>query len=213
MKKHSLDYSSKRTSQEIRKNSQGFTLLELIVAIAVFALMSAAAYNGLYSSIKAEENFRKSMLDVEAMQMTFTLFQKEITQYMENRSIRDEFGSVQPPLTLEGGIHLAFSRGGNSSSLLPGKHELLRVHYLFKTDLETNQFIRGHWVNLDRSPGEEIIETTLLTDVEKVQFRILDAQNEWHEFWPAPNAALTAVALEIIIEREGWGEIRRVFAL
>ena len=39
----------------------GITLLELLVVIAVFSIMSAAAYSGLQSSMKAEENFGAAM--------------------------------------------------------------------------------------------------------------------------------------------------------
>ena len=44
----------------------GITLLELLVVIAVFSIMSAAAYSSLQSSLKAEENFGESMEELEA---------------------------------------------------------------------------------------------------------------------------------------------------
>ncbi len=190
----------------------GFTLLELMVAITVFAFMSAAAYSGLHNSIKADENFRRSMKEVEAVQMTFVLLEKEIAQRVP-RPIRDEFGDEEPALVLEAGRELTFTRGGNFSALQMQQAELTRIRYGLYSRLEGDIFARSYWKNLDRVQGDEPLTTTLLKDIQKLEIKILDNQNTWHDSWPAPDNTLKPRAVEVILEKEGWGEIRRLIQL
>ncbi len=201
--------------QHLKNKQHGFTLLELMIAIAVFAFMSAAAYSGLHNSIKADENFRRAMKDVEALQMTFVLLEKEIAQRV-NRPIRDELGGIEEALILEGGRLLTFTRGGNLSSLQMHRAELTRVQFGLFSQLEGDVLGRNFWKNLDRVQGDEPIPTPLLKDVKKLEIKILDSQNNWNDSWPAATASpntLQARAVEILLEMEGWGEIRRLIQL
>ena len=85
--------------------------------------MSAAAYSGLQNSLKAEENFSASMKDLEAVQMSLTLFQRDIMQ-LSPRAIRDAFGDNEAAIVLFNGQELFFTRGGNFSSLKLDRTEL-----------------------------------------------------------------------------------------
>jgi type II secretion system protein J len=56
----------------------------------------------------------------------------------------------------------------------------------------------------------------LLTGVRSVRFRFMNANREWVERWPVAAAGGTVderarpAAVEIVIDLEDWGEIRRV---
>lgn len=183
----------------------GITLLELLVVIAVFSIMSAAAYSGLQNSLKAEENFSASMKDLEAVQMSLTLFQRDIMQ-LSPRAIRDAFGDNEAAIVLFNGQELFFTRGGNFSSLKLDRTELTRVAY----SIQDKQFIRSHWRHLDRVQGDQPLRSSLLSKVTNLQIRVLDQNNIWHMDWPiSENDDIRA--LELTIELEDWGEIRRLF--
>jgi len=183
----------------------GITLLELLVVIAVFSIMSAAAYSGLQNSLKAEENFSASMKDLEAVQMSLTLFQRDIMQ-LSPRAVRDAFGDNEAAIVLFNGRELLFSRGGNFSSLKLDQTELTRVSY----SLQDEQFIRSHWRHLDSTQGDRPLSAPLLGKVTNLQIRVLDQNNLWHLDWPISNNAKIR-ALELTLELEDWGEIRRLF--
>ena len=183
------------------------TLLELLVVIAIFAIMSAAAYGGLQSSLKAEENFSASMKDLEAVQMSLTLFQRDIMQ-LSPRSIRDAFGDDEAAIVLFNGRDLIFTRGGNFSSLQLDHTELTRVAY----SLRDEQFIRSYWRHLDSTQGDQPLRASLLGKVSNLQIRILDQNNVWHLDWPMSDSGKIR-ALEITLELEGWGEIRRLLPI
>ncbi len=185
----------------------GVTLLELLVVIAVFSIMSVAAYSSLQSSLKAEENFDASMEDLEAVQMCLTLFQRDIMQ-LSPRPIRDAFGDNEPAIVLLNGQELFFTRGGNLSSLRLDQSELVRVGW----SLRDEQLIRSHWRRLDSTQGDRPLSAPLLGNVTRLQIRVLDQNNAWHSDWPL-GASGRIRALEITLDVADWGEIRRLLPL
>ena len=196
--------SCKAKFQSTAKQS-GITLLELLIVIAVFSIMSVAAYSGLQNSLKAEENFNASMKDLEAVQMSLTLFQRDIMQ-LSPRGVRDAFGDDEAAIVLFNGRELVFTRGGNFSSLKLDQTELTRVSY----SLQDEQFIRSYWRRLDNTQGDQPLSASLLGKVTNLRIRVLDKNNAWHLDWPlSDNAEIRA--LELTIELEDWGEIRRLF--
>jgi len=183
----------------------GVTLLELLIVIAVFSIMSAAAYSSLQNSLKAEEAFSASMRDLEAVQMSLALFERDIMQ-LNPRGVRDAYGDDMPGIVLLNGRELVFTRGGNFSTLKLDQPELLRVSY----SLQGEQLTRSHWRRLDSIQGERPLTAALLGNVSSLRIRVLDQNNLWHLDWPiSANARIRAV--ELTIEMEGWGEIRRLF--
>jgi len=197
--------SSYKAKFQSSAKQSGVTLLELLVVIAVFSIMSAAAYSGLQNSLKAEENFSASMKDLEAVQMSLALFQRDIMQ-LSPRAVRDAFGDDAAAIVLLNGREFVFSRGGNFSSLKLDHAELTRVSY----SLQDEQFIRSHWRHLDSTQGDQPLRASLLGNITNLQIRVLDQNNLWHLDWPiSDNAKIRAV--ELTIELEDWGEIRRLF--
>jgi len=185
----------------------GLTLLELLVVIAIFAIMSTAAYDGLQASLKAEENFDLAMRDLEAVQMSMSLFQQDIMQ-ISPRPVRDAYGDEVPAVVLYDGRELVFTRGGNFSSLKMEQAELLRVAY----SLQGEQLLRAYWRRLDSTQGDQPLATPLLDNVNDLRIRILDQDGIWHLDWPiSENESIRAV--ELTLELEDWGEIRRLLQL
>jgi general secretion pathway protein J len=182
----------------------GVTLLELLVVIAVFSIMSVAAYSSLRSSLKAEENFDASMKELEAVQMTLTLLQKDVMQ-LSPRTVRDAFGDRAAAFILYDGRELTFTRGGNFSSLRPDHSELTRVAW----SLQDDELIRSYWNRLDTTQGDQPLSASLLHKVTDLQMRVLDQEGVWHLDWPLSGSE-SMRALEITLELEGWGEIRRL---
>ena len=199
--------SSNKAGFQSTARQSGVTLLELLIVIAVFSIISAAAYSGLQNSLKAEENFSASMKDLEAVQMSLTLFQRDIMQ-LTPRAVRDAFGDNEAAIVLFNGRELRFTRGGNFSSLKLDQTELTRVAY----SVQDEQLIRSHWRRLDSTQGDQPLRASLLSKVTRLQIRVLDQNNVWHLDWPlSENAKIRA--LELTLELEDWGEIRRLLSV
>jgi general secretion pathway protein J len=183
----------------------GVTLLELLVVVAVFAIMSATAYSSLRSSLKAEENFDRSMKELETVQMSLAILQRDIMQ-LSPRTVRDALGDSEAAIVLFNGQELFFTRGGNFSSLKLDQTELTRVAW----SLRDEQLIRSYWRRLDSTQGDQPLGAPLLSNVSNLQIRVLDQNGIWHLNWPIADSGRIR-ALELKLELEDWGEIRRLF--
>jgi general secretion pathway protein J len=196
-----------RTARNPKAGQSGVTLLELLVVIAVFAIMSATAYSSLQSSLKAEENFDAAMRELETVQMSLAIFQRDIMQ-LSPRTIRDALGDSQAAIVLFDGRELSFTRGGNFSSLKLDQTELTRVAW----SLRDEQLVRSYWHRLDSTQGDQPLAAPLLNNVGNLQMRVLDQNGTWHVNWPiAASGRIRAV--ELTVELEDWGEIRRLFPM
>ena len=126
----------------------GFTLLELLVAVAVFAILSAMAYGGLRNVIDNSRQTESAMQRLQQVQLAMLNLSRDFTQ-LSLRSIRDEYGnSTNYLLSGQGSdIIIEFTRGGrrNPAELL--RSHLQRVAY----KLEENTLSRLHWPHLDRT--------------------------------------------------------------
>jgi len=198
-----------------KKISKGFTLLELLIAIAVFAVMSAMAYGGLNNVILNSSHSEAALERIHAVQRAIFVINRDLTQ-ITSRDIRDEFGNTQPYLTTNNTIDylIEFSRSGHRNPAKLKRSNMLRVAYKH----EDKTLSRLFWPQLDRVQGMEPYETALLDKVNNVELRYLDTSNQWQTQWPPSTAAAPGggtpiprpVAIELKIELEDWGEITRI---
>jgi len=197
-----------------RANSQqGFTLLELLIASIIFAIMALMAYGGLDNVIRNSQSSKQALKRLQEIQQTVSVLNRDLTQIIR-RDIRDEYGNRQDYLTTANNIDnlVEFTRGGrvNPANLL--RSSLLRVAYRF----EEEKLIRLQWPQLDRAPGMEAKQTVLLEEIEEVKLRFLDQRAEWQEQWPPLNAGVIPaelLAIEIRLQLKDWGEIRRLYSM
>jgi len=197
---------------------KGFTLLELLIASIIFAIMAIMAYGGLANVMENSKSSERALKRLQQIQQSISVVSRDLSQLVP-RAIRDEYGNVQPALIAGTNIDnlVEFTRGGrvNPANLL--RSTLLRVAYQF----DDEKLIRLQWPQLDRAPGIEAKKTTLLDNVDEVTLRFLDQKNKWHEQWPPLNSSTGApggvtaepVAIEIILKLNDWGEIRRLYAM
>jgi general secretion pathway protein J len=204
----------KKTNVTEKKHNKGFTLLELLIAIAVFAVMSAMAYGGLSNVILNSTHSEAALERIQAVQHAVFVVTRDLTQIV-SRDIRDEFGNAQSYLNTNNiDFLLEFTRSGRRNPAKLKRSNLLRVAYKY----EDKTMSRLFWPQLDRVQGMEPYETVLLDKVTQVELRYLDASNEWQTQWPPGGtpqqggaAVPKPVAIEFKIELEDWGEIVRIF--
>lgn len=194
---------------------QGFTLLELLIASIIFAIMAIMAYGGLANVIDNSKSSKQALRRLQQIQQSVSVLNRDFSQIVP-RAIRDEFGNTQPFLTAGNNIDnlVEFSRGGrvNPAKLL--RSTLLRVTYRF----DDEKLLRLQWPQLDRTQEMEAKKTILIDNLEDVTIRFLDQNAEWQEQWPPLNVAagttiVEPLAIEIILQLKDWGDIRRLYAM
>ena len=193
-------------------NVAGFTLIEMMVAVAVFAVLGTLAYGGLNQVLKGQNQLQFSSNQLKDLQLTFRYFEKDINQLV-NRTIRNQYQDLQPAFVGDEETALSFTHAGWRNPANLARSKLQRVSY----ELSENVLKRYTWGQLDGAIAEEYFTTDLLEDVESIKLRYLDLNNQWHTTWPPLNnqnniQAGVPRALELTIKVEQLEEIKRLFA-
>jgi general secretion pathway protein J len=184
----------------------------LLVALAVFAVMSVMAFGGLRAVLNASESTQASASRLAAVQQAFVVIGRDAEQALR-RPIRDEYGDVQPALRV-GSVAdrrlFELSRAGWNNPAGHARSTVQRVAYRH----EDGKLYRLYWSVLDRAQDSAFQERVLLTGVNAVQVRVLDADGQWQTEWPPVNSPDAAPrALEMVLDLEDWGEVRRLFLI
>lgn len=206
----------------------GFTLVEVLVAMAITALVSTIAYLALSAALSGAESARNAARRMGEINRAIDMMSRDIRQGV-NRSVLDEFGQRVPALM--GGeaarIPLTLTRAGWHNSVGAPRSTLQRVEWR----LEEDTLIRAHYSVLDRTTGTEAIETPVLEGVEAFELLFLPAlamlesdrddridYRNWQDNWLSDEAGANSqlpapAAIEVLLSVAGLGDIRRVYAL
>ena len=193
---------------------RGFTLIEVMVAMAVFAVLAAFAYGTLSQTLLSAEILGDRMDRLQALQRTIRLITDDLQQ-LAPRPVRDELGdNLNPALDtgFQSGFAIELTRGGWNNPLVLPRSTLQRAAYR----MEDDELVRYHWYALDRTLSNESVGVTLLDGVEGIQFRFLVGTEEYSEQWPPLNrpGALGGRqrprAVEVVLQLAEEGEIRRL---
>jgi len=192
----------------------GFTLLELLVAMAVFAVLAVMAYQGLNTVLANRDAVERQADRLRDLQTAWLVIGRDLQQ-ASPRAVRDELGGELRPFKGGEGFlpMLELTRAGYRNPAGLQRSTLERVAY----QLRLNELTRMRWRVLDRAQDTQPVERVLLTGVRSVALRFLDSAREWQATWPPPNRedaeVLAPRAVEVILELEDWGRITRLFAL
>lgn len=209
-----FSYPSSRHCSSPKKLA-GFTLLELLVALSIFGLLAAMAYNGLNTVMNARQVTEQHASRLTQLQMTFLWLGRDVEQAVD-RAIRDEYGEEQPAMMAVefGRYQLELTRGGWRNPAGRARSNLQRVAY----GLREGELVRSYWPVLDRAQDSQPLESVLLDGVDKLELRFLDSNRQWHELGPASQLgsaqqanADQPIAVEVTLETEAEGRITRLF--
>lgn len=169
-----------------RSPDSGFTLIEVLVAVAVFGMLSVLAYGGLNNLLDT-----RARLDIERifwrdLSLAFVRIGDDLA-HARARSIRDNTGFKldafrgQPTDTRPAGEPtLEFTRGGELEFTSARRSDLRRVAWR----LHEGRLERLTWSALDRPPVIEPSVASVLRDTEKFDATFISPDGSRHERWP-----------------------------
>lgn len=194
--------------------SRGFTLVELLVAVAIVAVIGVMAFVGLSRVVAQQTLARERTQRWQAIQLTMRLVAQDLAQ-LHPRATREELGEAyQPSLLADPSAQFAleFSRGGWANPAGLPRGTVLRVAYNWEED----KLVRWHWAVMDRTLATPPVRTELIEGVSNVEVRFLDNGGQWHLDWPpldrrGPQSLVTRPrAVEFAIELEDYGRVSRL---
>ncbi|WP_020648731.1 type II secretion system minor pseudopilin GspJ [Solimonas variicoloris] len=199
------------------RRARGFTLLEIIIVVAIFAIFAMLAYGGLDAVLKTRASVETAQQRLAELQKAYMRLRNDFQQ-LSNRPIRDNYGDLQAALLGADNAAVEFTRGGWRNPLLLPRPTLERVAYR----LADGALIRSSWRLLDRAQDTKPVDVVLLRDVTDLRWRFLDEQREWRTRWPTLETATTAaqaagvappLGVEVTLNTKDLGELRFLFKL
>ena len=190
--------------------SAGFTLLEILVALAVFAVVSVLATRILGSIVELAEATGERSAALAAVQRALAVVERDVEQ-MVRRPVRDEMGDLGAAVAIGDATLIEFTRQGWQNPLDKPRTTLQRVAYAQRD----GKLLRLYWPVLDRAPGSAPVAQVLLDGVSEAAFVGHDDAGQEHRHWPASAASDAAgvdlAGVELRLKTATFGRLARLW--
>lgn len=183
----------------LRNKQRGFTLIEVMIAMMIFAMLSLLAYQILSASVKTSSVVEERTIKLLQIQRTFAQMERDLTQIILRRE-----NAVEPILYSTPGL-LKFTTLDSMNSL----------QVMSASDLQevTWQFSDASLTRSSRTlpSGIEKATDVIMLREGVTSFGLRFYEGDWKTEWKGIDTLPAGV--EVTIEVEGTGKIRRVFRL
>lgn len=191
----------------------GFTLLEVLVALAVFAIVSALAYRGLDSIATTRARLDQEMRMWRRIELVFERLNLDVTQ-VAPRSWKDsnnkERSAVQGTTSTTGSeCQLDILRFGPDRMPVHVRYRLKDDQFLLDLIADADTLVN------DASDASHYGSNILLDHVERCEMSFLDATNAWQSRWPVSNVAdrTRPRGIRLRLTLTGQGQFERTYYL
>lgn len=162
-----------------RPYNRGFTLMEILVALTVFAFIGMLCARLLQGTLGNQEAVRERSERLVEVQRAMLMLKRDLMQIVD-RPVRDILGDSRGPVLIGSDGLMEFSRLGWRNPLGHPRADVQRVTYV----VEDGDLYRAWWGVLDRAQDSEPRLQQLLSDVDQIEFFAVDASGREHTYWP-----------------------------
>lgn len=195
----------------IKNRQLGFTLLEMLLSLLVFAMLGIATYTVLNNTVNGHEAIKLRNQQLTDLQRAFVIIESDFVQLAQRQMRLDgeqpqkKFFVAQEYLLESEGVGIAFVRDGwtNPAMVLPRSELQPVVYRLFEGQLQ-----RLYFNFVDANFGAEPRIQPLLNDVESLAIEYFDGK-EWQS---SQSTEDLPSLVKVIIETKVYGKIERVFS-
>ncbi len=182
-----------------KKKNAGFTLLEVLIALTIFALLAVITTAALRHSFLNQTHLNQQAKQMREMQLVLARLSRDLVQ-ATNRPVRGESSRLFPALIGQPS-YIEFTRGGTySDSPTDKQNNLSRVGYLCQND----RLIRRTFLVLDPLERSQFEEETILTHVKKCRFVFLNKALQDLPVWRGGSTEPLPKAIQVTLTTEAW---------
>ncbi len=187
--------------------SAGFTLVEMLIALAIFGMLTAGGVALLSFSVTSQDMTDRQLATLSEIRRASGLLTSDLAQAAP-RPWRGGDGAQQSALASGGAGDpriMTLVRGGWDNPDQAPRASLQRVEYRF----QDNRLIRVGFTHVDGGGAASV--TTLIDQVDQAALRFRDREGEWHATWRPEDPADLPVAVELTVSSARFGPVRQLF--
>ncbi|MBF0423743.1 MAG: type II secretion system minor pseudopilin GspJ [Magnetococcales bacterium] len=203
------------TGNHSKRIHNGFTLLELLIALAIFVVLATMAYQGLANMLKTRDILEDRAKTLREMQMILMVLGNDLEQAVA-RTVMLESGQLESAFL--GGEQterfLVMTTAGRPNPLGDTRSEMQRVAWLFVE----GTLVRRSWKQLDALGTNPSTDETMARGILNLEVVFWDEGGGKFPTWPKETNKSTLQdllpkAVEVTMEKRGVGHIHRIFEL
>jgi general secretion pathway protein J len=195
---------------------RGFTLLEVLIAVAIVAVIALLGYRALAALSDAETRLAAEATRWRTLDRFFARLEADMRQAVprsaRSGAVREApwLGFITDPGDSGGDSALAFSRAGPEFSIEPGSAGQRLGYRLRNGTIEVL-----YWPSYDRPQDAQPVSFALLGDVARFRLTYLARDNAWVDSWPVagdtdlPRAVRVQLTLSTGETIERWLALRQ----
>lgn len=194
---------------------RAFTLIEVLVAMVIFAIMAVMSYRALAGVLDSREHLERDTAKWRDLSLFFARFDQDLAAVI-NRPVRSIDDLLQPAVVLNADSRsepiLSFTRAGYAQA--EGRQAApQRIAWQLRED-KLELIV---WPHPDMAPRGTPTRYVALENVQAFSVRALDNNGSWQTRWPAVAAGGNTPALpngiEVTLTLQGGESFTRIFAV
>lgn len=190
--------------------SQGFTLLEILIALFIFTILSVLLVAALRNVINSQSRTETRAERLRNLQVALLVFSRDVEQAIDrpvvNASGKEEASFVGTPRGF------SFTHAGFANPTGRALHSSLqRTGYVF----QDQSLFRLTWPVLDQAPETRASSKRMLSGVADARFQYLDSNGKFQDGWPLEGEALQPLprGVRIYLDLSGWGKLTQFYLI
>lgn len=195
-----------------RQTNAGFTLLEVLVSLVLFAVLSSLLIQTFGQQMQYHGLLNKQQSRWAEVMRAWQLIERDVSQ-IAPRPARDAMGDPQAAILYSGNNELEFSSFSWFSRQFLESSAIVRIRYVF--DPASQSLWRESWQYPDRVVGAQVQRLLVLDKVMGFKVRLLTHKQQWRSYWPLPDSEIQALpsAMQVTIISDVFGTIDRLFVM